>query len=205
VSASPATKPIEFFFDFSSPYGYLASTQIEAIAAKHDRQVAWRPILLGAIFKVSGAGPLTEAPLKGAYSRRDMERSARLRQIPYAWPAVFPFSTVAACRAFSVVEETDPAAAVALAKALYHAALGVGGDIAAPEAVLAIARAIGLDTDSLAAGMQDPRIKQRVKEINDAAIGREIFGSPFFIVDGEPFWGADRLEQVDRWLATGGW
>jgi len=197
--------PIEFFFDFSSPYGYLASTRIEVIAAKYDRQVDWKPILLGAVFKVSGAGPLTEVPLKGPYSRHDMARFTRLMQVPFAWPVVFPFSTIAACRAFYFVQETDPAAAVTLAKALYRAGLGEGGDIAAPEAVIVIARTIGLDADKLAAGIQDPRIKQRLKEITDDAISREIFGSPFIIVDGEPFWGADRLDQVDRWLATGGW
>jgi 2-hydroxychromene-2-carboxylate isomerase len=197
--------PIEFFFDFSSPYGYLASGRIDALAAKHGRIVAWHPILLGAVFKVTGSGPLTQAPLKGGYSVMDMHRCARLWGVPFEMPAAFPFSTVAACRAFYAVEETDPAGAVRLAKAIYGAAFGAGGDIAGPETVVEIARVAGFDGTALAASLQDPRIKDKVKQATDRAIAREIFGSPYMIVDGEPFWGADRLDHVDRWLATGGW
>ena len=70
--------PIDFYFDFSSPYGYFASTQIDRIAAKHGREVAWRPILLGAVFKVTRQQPLPTIPLKGDYARHDHARSARL-------------------------------------------------------------------------------------------------------------------------------
>ena len=70
--------PIQFYYDFASPYGYMAATKISALAARHDRVVEWKPILLGVVFKVTGGVPLPSAPLKGDYSRRDMERSARL-------------------------------------------------------------------------------------------------------------------------------
>ncbi|MGH8677651.1 MAG: DsbA family protein, partial [Burkholderiales bacterium] len=66
--------PIEFYFDFSSPYGYFGSTRISALAAKHGRSVVWKPILLGAVFKVTGSGPLPSQPLKGDYSLRDIAR-----------------------------------------------------------------------------------------------------------------------------------
>jgi len=66
---------IDFYFDFSSPYGYLGSTRIEAVAQKHNRTVNWHPILLGAIFKVSGQAPLTTYPLKGDYAMRDFDRA----------------------------------------------------------------------------------------------------------------------------------
>src|SRR3546814_6861230 len=89
----------DFYFDFSSPYGYLASTQIEALAAEFGRQVDWHPILLGPMFKTMGSAPLTEIPLKGEYAKHDFERSARLFDIPYSQPETFPISTVAAARA----------------------------------------------------------------------------------------------------------
>jgi len=76
---------IDFYFDFSSPYGYLASEKIEAMAARHTRGVDWHPILLGVIFKQTGAAPLTMVPLKGDYSRRDMPRSARM--VRTRWPS----------------------------------------------------------------------------------------------------------------------
>src|SRR5690606_28310302 len=82
--------PIDFYFDFSSPYGYLASTRIDAIAARHGRSVDWHPILLGAVFKATGGAPLASIPLKGPYSERDMARSARLMEVPFRLPSRFP-------------------------------------------------------------------------------------------------------------------
>jgi len=81
---------IEFYFDFSSPYGYLGSQRIQAIADKHQRSVDWHPILLGAIFKVSGQAPLTTFPLKGDYAIMDFKRSAREVNLPYSHPEKFP-------------------------------------------------------------------------------------------------------------------
>jgi len=83
--------PIDFYFDFSSPYGYLASQKIEALAAKYGRTVEWHPVLLGVVFKETGASPLTMVPLKGEYSRRDFERSARFHGIAgFRMPPKFP-------------------------------------------------------------------------------------------------------------------
>jgi 2-hydroxychromene-2-carboxylate isomerase len=82
--------PIDFYFDFSSPYGYLASTQIDGLAAKHGRAVTWRPILLGAVFKITGGQPLATIPLKNSYSAHDMARSARLLNVPFKLPTKFP-------------------------------------------------------------------------------------------------------------------
>lgn len=113
--------PIDFYFDFSSPYGYLASERIDALASKYGRTVNWKPILLGAVFKVSWQAPLTEVPLKGVYSKIDFMRSARFYSVPYRQPDVFPISTVNASRAFLWAEEKDSAKAKGLAHALYRA------------------------------------------------------------------------------------
>src|SRR5450755_3088462 len=90
---------IDFYFDFSSPYGYLASEKIEALAAKHGRTVKWRPVLLGVIFKQTGATPLTMVPLKGDYSKRDMLRSARFHGVAnFRMPTKFPIPSQAPAR-----------------------------------------------------------------------------------------------------------
>ena len=81
--------PIEFYFDFSSPYGYLASERIDAIAARHGREAAWRPYLMGVAMKVTGSAPVVNRPMLGAYSRRDMERSARRLRVPFRFPEPF--------------------------------------------------------------------------------------------------------------------
>ena len=197
--------PIEFFFDFASPYGYVASHLIDDAAARHGRTVAWKPYMMGAVFKIAGTGPLKEYPLKGEYSGRDMERMARLHGLPFAFPEGFPHATLAPARAFYWLADSDEETARRFARAAYHAYFGEGRNTGDPAVTGAIAADLGLDEAALLAAIQDPAIKARLKAETDGAIARGIFGSPFFIVDGEPFWGCDRLDQVERWLETGGW
>ncbi len=106
--APPSAKPIEFYFDFSSPYGYLASYRIDAIAAEAGRTVTWRPYLLGVAFKATGQTPLVSQPIRGTYALRDMERSARKLKVPLVLPEGFPMATMAAGRAFYWLEGRDP-------------------------------------------------------------------------------------------------
>ena len=197
--------PIDFYFDFSSPYGYFAATKIEELAAKHGRAVTWRPILLGAVFKLNGQQPLTTIPLKGSYAAHDLARSARLFNVPFKLPTKFPVSGTAPSRAFYWLGDRDPAGAKKLALALYHAYFVEGRDISNPEVTGNVAAKLGMDKAALAQALNDAAVKERLKSEVDAAIERGVFGSPYIVVDGEPFWGSDRLEQVDRWLATGGW
>jgi 2-hydroxychromene-2-carboxylate isomerase len=198
-------QPIDFYFDFSSPYGYIASTQIDALAEKFGRDVTWRPFLLGAVFKVSGMKPLLDIPIKGEYTKHDFARSARLYGVPFVMPANFPFAAIAASRAVYWLSDRDPDLAKRLAKIVYHSAFGVGRDITAVDTVADLAAPLGIKRDELDAAVHDPAVKDRLRKEVDAAIARGVFGSPYIIVDGEPFWGADRLPQVERWLATGGW
>ncbi|MBO6782370.1 MAG: 2-hydroxychromene-2-carboxylate isomerase [Alphaproteobacteria bacterium] len=197
--------PIEFFFDFNSPYGYIAAHKIDDLAAKHGRSVDWKPFLLGAVFKVTGSQPLPEVPMKGDYSRHDFARSARYHGVPFNPPADMPFSPVAASRAVYWAKAQDPAKGRDMALALYTACLAEGNEIASPDGVVAVAAKAGFDADAVAEGIQDPAVKEQLKIVTDDAISRNIFGSPFFVVDGEMFWGADRLDMVDKWLETGGW
>ncbi len=198
-------KEIAFYFDFSSPYGYLASLVIDDLAARHGRDVTWRPILLGAIFKETGSAPLLTIPLKGDYARRDILRSARRVNTPFHLPPDFPFSSVPACRAYYALMGEDPRAAKRLAAALYEEAFAKGQDISAGESVLAIAAREGLDAQKLSQSMGSVEIKARLREEVDAAMAKGVFGSPFSIVEGEPFWGYDRLADLESWLESGGW
>ena len=196
--------PIEFYFDFSSPYGYLASTRINALAAHHQRRVDWRPILLGPMFKAAGTAPLVGVPLKGPYSVRDFSRTARFLGIPYKQPDPFPTGTQNAARAFYWINDRDAVKAHRFAAACYATYFGQGIDITPAEKIAEIAASLGEDRDAALAAMADPVIKERLKVEVEAALAKGVFGSPYIIVDGEPFWGNDRLDQVDAWLATGG-
>jgi 2-hydroxychromene-2-carboxylate isomerase len=197
--------PIDFYFEFASPYGYLASTQIDALAGRHGRSVAWHPIMLGAAFKETGARPLMQTPLKGPYLLHDVPRFARLLGVPLTLPPVMPMNSLAASRACVWVEEDSPEQAKRLAQALFHAHWGEGRDLGAAEAVADVAAGQGIARDDLLAAAADQRIKDRLRERTQAAIERGVFGSPFIFVDGEPFWGTDRLPHVETWLARGGW
>jgi 2-hydroxychromene-2-carboxylate isomerase len=197
--------PVDFYFDFSSPYGYFASHKIDALASKYGRQVTWRPFLLGVAFKTTGGTPLPSIPVKGPYHLRDILRTARYLEVSYRHPSVFPIASVSACRAFYWTDAKDPARAKDLAKALYRAYFLDNVDISSAENVVAVAAKSGLNADEVRAGIGDQVTKDRTKSEVDKAIALGAFGSPYIVVDGEPFWGSDRLEQIDKWLATGGW
>jgi len=195
--------PVDFYFDFSSPYGYFAAHRIDAIAKAHGRDVAWHPILLGLVFEVSGGRPLPTIPMKGDYARVDVPRTARFHGIAYSHPSKFPVSGQAACRAFYWMAAQDPLRARRLALALLHAYFADGRDISSPQVTVDVAAEMGIPGPELAAALSDPAVKEVPRSATQQAISRGVFGSPYFIVDDEPFWGNDRLDQVERWLASG--
>jgi 2-hydroxychromene-2-carboxylate isomerase len=198
------SEALTFYFDFSSPYGYLMSEKIDDLAARHGRKVKWRPILLGVIFQTTGSAPLTlQAPAKAAYYKEDFARSARFLGVPFQLPAKFPLPTQNAARAYYWLHDQDCALARAFAHAAYRALFVDGRDISAPEAVLDVGTGLGVDRQTLAAALASPEAKERLKTEVESALAAGVFGSPTVIVDGEMFFGADRLPQLERWLADG--
>lgn len=197
--------PISFYFDFSSPYGYFAALQADDLGQRCGRPVAWKAIMIGSAFKASGNRPLVDQPLKGEYSRHDWERMGRLLKVPYRLPDRFPVPSLPAARAFWWLVEQDEALARRYAKAVYHAYFCLGRDISDLSVAVAIGAETGVDPGQLEAAAQDAVWKQRLKDETEAAIESGVFGSPFFLVDGEGFWGADRIAMVEDWVKRGGW
>jgi len=195
--------PIEFYFDFSSPYSYLASEQIEPLGARYGRVVDYRPVLLGATFKVSGLQPLVDVPLKGEYSKRDFDRSARFAAVPFVLPQPFPIATVGAARAYLWLKDSDPQRATAFLHAAFRAYFVRGRNLSENPVLMDVLRQVGVDPEPALQAIQQPAIKEQLRAQVDAAVARGVFGAPFVFVDGEPFWGHDRLPQIERWLATG--
>ncbi len=196
--------PIEFYFDFTSPYGYLASEKIDELAARFQRKVNWRPFLMGVALQATGAPILTKVPLKGNYALRDFARSARFLQVPYGHPARFPLATQAAARAYYWWHDRDDEGAHAFAHSVFRTYFVEGRDVSELGVLLELAARLGADRDELSAALQSQALKDRLKAECEAAVARGVFGSPYIIVDGEPFFGVDRLPQVERWLASGG-
>lgn len=197
--------PIQFYYDFASPYGYMAATKISALAAKHGRAVEWKPILLGVVFKVTGGVPLPSAPLKGDYSRRDMERCARLMNIPFKLPSKFPIAGQSPARVIYSLEAEGPKRQEEVTLALYRAYMVDDRDISSPETSADVAATVGMDRQKVLDVIANPVMKEKLKTETEAAIQLGVFGSPYMVVDGEPFWGFDRVDHVDRWLERGGW
>ena len=200
------SKPqLEFFFEFSSPFGYVASELVEEFAERLGLEIVWKPFLMGAVFKVVGTRPLLEVPLKGDYALKDLTRTARLHDVPYEHPPGFPLMPVSACRAAQWALENAPEKRVDLIHAILRHAFAEGGDFGKAETVASIAQSVGIDREALLSGIRDPDLKARLREDVQATLDRGVFGSPFFIYDGEPFWGVDHMGQMERWITSGGW
>ncbi len=197
--------PIDFYFDFSSPYGYFAAARIDFVVAPFDRVVRWHPILLGPAMERSGNQPLITQPSKGAYSVHDWERVARFMDLPWTLPDPFPIATVRTARAFYWIEDTQPDLAKPFAMAAYRAYFGGGAAINDADVVADIAAGVGLGRQAVLDAIETPEIKQRLRDEVDAAMEKGVFGSPYVVVDGEPFWGSDRLWMIKKWLQSGGW
>ncbi len=198
--------PIEFYFDFISPYAYLGSIGVERLAAKYHCEVLWRPMLLGvSVLKVMGLKGVPDTPLKSAYAAHDWLRFARLMEVPLAAHASIRMAPLPAMRAYTWLLDQDPGLAKRFAQAIYAAHWGEGRDMSDIEAVAATGATLGVRPQALMAASADEAVKARLRELVDASLARGVFGSPTFIVDGEMFWGADRLDQLDRWIQTGGW
>lgn len=196
--------PIDFYFDFSSPYSHIANEWLDALAARHGRSVRRHALLLGATFQAAELKSPVSHPIKREYSMHDFARSARFEGVVCRIPAVFPQPTQNAARVFWWLSETrgEPAAA-AWAQAGLRAVFVHNVALNDAAALRNLATEHGLSADEAEAVWNDPVWKARLKDENDAAIAAGIFGAPTFVVDGEPFWGNDRKPQIERWLASG--
>jgi len=194
---------IDFYFDFSSPYSYIASEWIEALAARHGRTVHWKAILLGATFQAAELKSPVSHPIKREYSLHDFERSARFAGVPLKNPAKFPIPTQNAARVFWWLHDKRPETASHWARHCLRAYFARGVDLSDPQRLAELAVEFGLDAAQAEAVWNDPTWKARLKAANDAAIAAGVFGAPFFMIDNEPFWGNDRRAQIERWLEKG--
>jgi 2-hydroxychromene-2-carboxylate isomerase len=197
-------QPIEFYFDPISPFAYLGSIQIERIAARLDRSVEWKPVLIGVtILKVMGLKPLPETPLKGPYLKHDAIRLAEYFDVPFGYHGLAGINSLAALRAFVVLKERDAGLAKSLGQKILHRLWVRGLDITATDDVAEEAKDLGIDTQALVRDISTDHAKNLLKRQVDDAIHAGVFGVPFFVVDGEPIWGVDRM--VEHWATRHAW
>lgn len=196
--------PIDFFFDFSSPYSYIANEWIDALAARHGRMVRRQAILLGATFQAAELKSPVAHPIKREYSLRDFARSARYEGVPFEMPSPFPIPTQNAARVFWWLHERQGAdAAATWTRSAFRAFFVRGVALDDTAALSALVGESGFDAGAAATAWNDPVWKNRLRLANEQAVAAGVFGAPFFIVDGEPFWGNDRKPQIERVLTSG--
>lgn len=195
--------PIHFYFDFASPYAYCAAGEIEKIGKEFGRAVEWRPILMWAVLKAHGIAPPMDVPAKRAYFLKDMQRSAAFFGLAYRHPSKLPLSSHLAARLFHATAENDPRLAIALAHRLLSAFFAEQRDISDEVTLAGLAAEVGIPVDAAADGMKGAIGRSLLETAVREAISAGVVGSPYFLVDGEGFFGADRLPQL-RWFLGGG-
>jgi 2-hydroxychromene-2-carboxylate isomerase len=189
---------LELYWDFSSPFAYLGSTQAEALAARTGATLVWRPMLLGAVFKTLGVADapiLTWSEAKRNYYFKDLGRWAEHWQVPFRFPSRFPMMTVKPLRVwFALPEERRKA----FREATFRAYWAEDRDISDDATLRAL---VGAGADEVLARSATKEVKDALFASTQRAIDAEVFGAPTWIVDGkELFWGQDRIVLVERAL-----
>lgn len=198
-----ANESLDFYFDFISPYAFLAWKQIGAIARNANRALTLKPVLFAGLLNHHGQKGPAEIPAKRMYTFKNVLRIAHFAKIQIVPPPAHPFNPLLALRAAS--SEMDEASRVKLVDALYDLVWGTASvdgarGITDPKHVAEAAKRAGLDPNATLAAAESQAMKDRVKATTDEAIARGVFGVPTAIADGELFWGVDSLPHLEAAL-----
>lgn len=194
-------KQVEFYFDVGSPASYLAWTQIAQLAERHGAEVVYQPMLLGGVFKATGNASPASVPAKGRYTRIDFERFARRYEVPFAQNPFFPINTMQLMRGAVALLDGDQFQPYV--DAVFRAIWVEGQNMGDPDVVARVLGGQGFDVAGLLQQINDPAVKERLRQITERAIERGVFGAPTFFVGDEMFFGQDRLDFVEAALAEG--
>jgi 2-hydroxychromene-2-carboxylate isomerase len=193
--------PIEFYFDFASPYSYFMADKLDAMAREYRRDVIWRPLILWAVLKAHGLPAPLEHPVKKSYVLRDMERSARFHDLQFRLPTRFPASSHLPARAFYWLQTTKPGVAKPFAHQMFQTYfvddidIGSAGDVAR-----CLADVAGISLDAAQAALSDENAKAALQACVASAVTKGVWGVPYVLIGTEAFFGADRLTHIARYL-----
>ncbi len=189
------SKTIEFYFDVGSPASYLAWTQLPAIAERTGATLVLKPMLLGGVFMATGNSSPATVAAKGAYSRIDMQRYAKRYGVTLNQNPFFPINTLQLMRAITAYQGTPEFDRLLTAtfNAMWVNELNMGE----PAVVGKVLIEAGFDPAEVMAKASDPAVKEQLKSATEEAIRRGVFGAPTCFVDGEMFFGQDRLDWIE--------
>jgi 2-hydroxychromene-2-carboxylate isomerase len=194
-----ASKTLEFWYEFASPYSYIAAERIERLAVAAGIAVQWRPFVIGPILRrrPHNPSPTQDAPpAQKQYRQRDVERLCASEGIALNWPSTYPRNGLLAAR---VAQIAGPSWQRDFSRAVYRANFVEDREISDPAVIAAILTELNRDIDAVMETALSPANKAALAAAVEEAINKGIFGAPSFMVGGELFWGNDRLEQAIAW------
>ncbi|MDH4248029.1 MAG: 2-hydroxychromene-2-carboxylate isomerase, partial [Deltaproteobacteria bacterium] len=190
---------LQIFFDYNSPYSYIASTQIEALCRRCETQLQWVPFVLGGVFKERGVTPPFRLPYRVAYLNQDLEDLAAFYGIPYRHRTEFLFNPILSLRATLAVPSGESRSRAV--HALFRGAFVEDQDLGQPNVVRSLLDQAGLDGPALVEAAGSPPVKEELKRNTDLALSKGLFGAPSFLLeDGKMFWGQDRMTVLEWYL-----
>jgi 2-hydroxychromene-2-carboxylate isomerase len=193
-------KQVEFYFDFGSPYSYLAYRALPGIAAAHGAQIVWRPMLLGGVFKASGNHSPAEIPAKDRWLQLDLKRWAARYGASFTRNPHFPINTLVLMRGAAGMQMRG-ADFHKYVETIFHAMWEEPRNLGSQEELTQVLQQAGFDAGAFQSLVGDPAVKEQLKKNTEEAVARGVFGAPTFFVGEEMFWGQDRLEFVAEALA----
>jgi 2-hydroxychromene-2-carboxylate isomerase len=192
------TKSVEFLFDFGSPTTYLAYKQLPKIAARHGARIVWTPMLLGAVFKATGNSSPAMIPAKARYMNSDLARFAKRYGVVLNFNTHFPVNTLPIMRGAVAYQSTTQFDIYV--NAMFDAMWAHPRNLNDPGEIAHVLKDIGIDPGDFMARIERADVKEKLKANTEGAVARGVFGAPTFFVNGEMFFGQDRLDFVEEEL-----
>jgi 2-hydroxychromene-2-carboxylate isomerase len=191
---------LDFWYEFASTYSYLAAMRIETLSKEAGVAIAWRPFLLGPIFKAQGwnTSPFNLYPAKGSYMLLDLARQCEDMGLPaFTMPKPFPANSLSAARAALALSDAERPD---FSRKVYLAEFAEGKDISSRDVIAGILGKLGHDAEAVLAKASEQAVKDKLRANTEEAMKISIFGAPTFATeDDDLFWGNDRLEQALAW------
>jgi len=192
------SQQVEFFFDYGSPFSYLADTQLAALAQRTGATIVYWPMLLGAVLKATGNASPIAVPAKGRYMGVELQRWAKHYGVPFVTNRFFPINTMRLMRGAVAAQQADCFAEYH--RAIYPAFWVDSANLGEPEVIRSLLVKAGLNANLLLARIEEPDVKEQLRLNTEEAVRRGVFGAPTFFVGEEMFWGNDRLTFVEEAL-----
>ncbi|MCL6244568.1 2-hydroxychromene-2-carboxylate isomerase [Acinetobacter sp. ANC 7200] len=195
-------KVIEFYFDVGSPYSYIGFHRIQHIAEQYQAEIIWKPMLLGGVFKATGNSSPMAVPAKARYSMIDLQRWAKLWQIPVQMNPYFPINTLQLMRLITAVQLFQSEEFLKVLTGIFNAMFGQPRNLNDLTTFMQLMQELGLGAEQVKQWLDDEKVKSELKVVTEEAIERGVFGAPSWFVDDELYWGVDHLHFVEHALSA---